>query len=90
MFDLYPAILKFLKLPPGTSSKIMISKSKQWNKVKMTLRSYLTDLTKVIAIYNLKKGKDSKTIVNQIAIVFYTYYQLSIIKHCNLPICCNM
>lgn len=50
MFDLQPAILKFLKLPPGTSSKIMISKSKRWNKVKMTLRSYLTILTKVIIV----------------------------------------
>lgn len=48
MFDLYPAILKFLKLPSGTSSKVMISKSKRWNKVKMTLRSYLTDLTKLL------------------------------------------
>jgi len=48
MFDLHPAILKFLKLPPGTSSKVMISKSKRWNKVKMTLRSYLTDLTKLL------------------------------------------
>lgn len=47
MFDLHPAVLKFLKLPPGTPSKIMISKSKQWKKVQMTLRSYLTDLTKV-------------------------------------------
>lgn len=47
MFDLQPAILKFLKLPPSSFSKVMISKSKRWNKVKMTLRSYLTDLTKV-------------------------------------------
>lgn len=47
MFDLYPAILKFLKLPPGCTSKNMISKSKYWNKVKMTVRSYLTDVTKV-------------------------------------------
>jgi len=47
MFDLQPALLKFLKLPPGTSSKTMISKSKHWKKVKMTLRSYLTDLTRV-------------------------------------------
>jgi len=51
MFDLQPALLKFLKLPPGTSSKNMISKSKHWNKVKMTLRSYLTDLTRVITIF---------------------------------------
>lgn len=49
MFDLHPAILKFLKLPQGTTSKNMISRSKQWNKVKMTLRSYLTDLTKVMS-----------------------------------------
>ncbi|XP_026804371.1 nucleolar complex protein 2 homolog [Rhopalosiphum maidis] len=48
MFDLQPALLKFLKLPPGTSSKIMISKSKHWKKVKMTLRSYLTDLTRLL------------------------------------------
>lgn len=47
MFDLYPAVLKFTKLPPGTPSKIMICKSKQWNKVRMTIRSYLTDITKV-------------------------------------------
>lgn len=52
MFDLYAAILKFLKLPSGCTSKIMISKSKQWNKVKMTLRSYLTDLTKVNIFHN--------------------------------------
>lgn len=51
MFDLQPALLKFLKLPPGTSSKNMISKSKHWKKVKMTLRSYLTDLTRVITIF---------------------------------------
>ncbi|VVC36265.1 Armadillo-type fold,Armadillo-like helical,Nucleolar complex protein 2 [Cinara cedri] len=48
MFDLHPAILKFLKLPLGSPSQIMISKSKQWKKVKMTLRSYLTDLTKLL------------------------------------------
>ncbi|XP_050533734.1 nucleolar complex protein 2 homolog [Daktulosphaira vitifoliae] len=48
MFDLYPAILKFLKLPPGCTSKNMILKSKYWNKVKMTVRSYLTDLTKLL------------------------------------------
>lgn len=53
MFDLQPALLKFLKLPPGTSSKTMISKSKHWKKVKMTLRSYLTDLTRVITIFNI-------------------------------------
>lgn len=53
MFDLQPAILKFLKLPPGSSSKLMISKSKRWKKVKMTLRSYLTDITKVIIFLNL-------------------------------------
>lgn len=53
MFDLYPAILKFLKLPPGSSSKNMISKSKRWKKVKMTLRAYLTDLTKVMLIFYL-------------------------------------
>lgn len=53
MFDLHPAILKFLKLPPGSSSKNMISKSKRWKKVKMTLRSYLTDLTKVMLFYYL-------------------------------------
>lgn len=52
MFDLQPAILKFLKLPSSSFSKIMISKSKRWNKVKMTLRSYLTDLTKVISNFN--------------------------------------
>jgi len=54
MFDLQPAILKFLKLPPGSPSKNMISKSKQWNKVKMTLRSYLTDLTKVMTFFILR------------------------------------
>lgn len=53
MFDLQPALLKFLKLPPGTSSKNMISKSKHWKKVKMTLRSYLTDLTRVITIFDI-------------------------------------
>lgn len=29
----------------------MILKSKHWKKVKMTLRSYLTDLTRVITIF---------------------------------------
>lgn len=53
MFDLQPAIMKFLKLPAGSSSKIMITKSKRWNKVKMTLRSYLTDITKVIELKNI-------------------------------------
>lgn len=52
MFDLHAAILKFLKLPSNCSSKIMITKSKQWNKVKMTLRSYITDLTKVNILQN--------------------------------------
>lgn len=60
MFDLQPAILKFLKLPPGSFSKIMISKSKRWNKVKMTLRSYLTDITKVIKLFS----KVIKKIIN--------------------------
>lgn len=53
MFDLQPAILKFLKLSPSTTSKTMISKSKHWKKVKMTLRSYLTDLTRVNIFYIL-------------------------------------
>ncbi|XP_050428308.1 nucleolar complex protein 2 homolog [Adelges cooleyi] len=48
LFDLHPALLKFLKLPPGCTSKNMILKSKYWNKVKMTLRSYLTDISKLL------------------------------------------
>lgn len=48
VIDLPSALVKFLRLPQGSSSKVDPSKSKRWVKVKSLLKSYFTDLLKLL------------------------------------------
>jgi len=48
VLELLPAIKRFLKLPPGSSS-VDLSKVKKWSKMKSPVKSYLTDLLKLLS-----------------------------------------